>query len=401
MIKHIICWAHIFLFVSVYGQNTADFQMFDSQKNIMCYTERSNGIPKKNTTVTFKNNSNCDGECLYVWESGEPNSEQKILKNKDDFEYTYTQDGRHTVTLQLINKTSIPDTIYNKNIISVIKNSETADSIDIQITYSGGDNVEKIAQLRIDADNYDTPENTKEIVVYSPLVSGNNFTYEIDDPSTMEQPAPLQSFSYNLQVDRDNFKPHKLDYWTYYWEIYNSDENNEPIKQIHAFNTDSLNYLFTFPLENYEPGYYVKLKIALDSSKFEDDEILNYHNLWECVASQHVIIPVTDYFFTEETRTENDIEERNAKIPNIFTPGGNDENEVFYFNTNGIDLFTVYVYNSWGDLVYTKEAQTITWAGKDNAGRNCPSGTYYYVIFSDKKDERHETGGYIHLFRQE
>ncbi|MFO7868068.1 MAG: gliding motility-associated C-terminal domain-containing protein [Bacteroidales bacterium] len=400
MIKHIILNISIFFSIAIYGQNTSDFLLLDYQKSILCYSERDNGVPLKNTTASFKNKSTCDGECLYIWKSGEPDSEQFITDNTDNFEYTYTIDGKHPVSLQLINKTSIDDSILNKTITHVEAYQEIDDSIDIQITYRGGDNVEKIAQLRIPAEQYDMSDKSQYITVYSPLASGNNFTYEIDDPSTQEQPAPLQSYSYVLQVNQENFTPHKPDYWTYYWEIYNANSFNEPDKKIDEFKTDSLSYVYTFPLENYDPGYFVKLKIGLDTSKFENEIILDDHDLWGCVASQSSIVDVSDHFFTEETRTEDNVDNREPKVPNIFTPGGNDENEVFYFNTNGIDIFTVAIYNSWGDLVYSKEAHTITWTGKDNAGKKCPSGTYYYVIYSNKSDERHKTGGYIHLFRQ-
>ena len=182
--------------------------------------------------------------------------------------------------------------------------------------------------------------------------------------------------------------------WKYYWSIY----DNKTL--VNSFVLDSAEYRYTFPKENYKPGYTVSLKIALDSSKFDPDDI-SYYELEECVSEQSQIIKVTDYFFSDSTRMKDDVDDRETSIPNIFTPGGNDENDVFYFNTNGVDEFSIWIYNNNGNLVYKQTAETISWTGHDNSGKECPSGTYYYVVKSTNKDKRHNTAGFIQLFRQD
>lgn len=387
--------------VSLYGyaQNTANFIPLNDQKTILCYTERESGSPLKNTTVEFRNTSTCDGTCMYVWDFGDAGS-QLVKNDNSNVSYTYTVDGMFPVSLVLVNTAAIHDSIKNRPILAVESLGIVNDSVLLAITYQALDNSNRIAQVKILQTDYSLKQLSSPITVYSPYVADNNFTYEIIEPSSDSQAAPIQSFTYNLQVDNTTFTPHAPDYWKYYWQIYATDSEGNPTKEISTFETDSLSYQYTFPLEHYNPGYLVKLKIALDSTKFDDELILTYHSLWNCVYTKQQIVPVTDYFFTESTRKENDIDKRKAYIPNIFTPGGNDENEVFYFNTNGADLFSIYIYNSWGVLVYTQEAHAITWTGKDSSGKDCPSGTYYYVIFSDNNDDRHETAGYIHLFRQ-
>ena len=382
-----------------YAQNNANFFPLNDQKTILCYTERESGSPLKNTTVEFRNNSQCNGSCMYVWDFGD-NSPQLITTDDSNVNYTYATDGVYSVSLSVVNTTLIHDTIKNRPIRTVESQGVVNDSIVLLITYQAVDNIDRIAHISLPQSHFSKKSVASQITVYSPYVSDNNFTYEIIDPSSESQIAPIQSFTYNLQVDNTAFTPHAPDYWIYYWYIYATDADGKPTKTITEFKTDSLSYQYTFPLENFNPGYLVKLKIALDSTKFDDEQILTYHNLENCVYSKQQIIPVTDYFFTESTRKEKDIKKREAHIPNIFTPGGNDENEVFYFNTTGSDIFKIYIYNSWGSLVYTQEAHAITWTGKDNSGKDCPSGTYYYVVFSDNTDKRHETAGYIHLFRQ-
>ena len=60
-----------------------------------------------------------------------------------------------------------------------------------------------------------------------------------------------------------------------------------------------------------------------------------------------------------------------------------------------------WIYNNNGNLVYKQTAETISWTGHDNSGKKCPSGTYYYVVKSTNKDKRHNTAGFIQLFRQD
>jgi len=381
------------------AQNTADFSLLDDRDRILCYTEKANGTPLKSTSVTFTNSSTCSGNCVYAWDFGD-NSAQQIAKDLSDGKHDFVYDGLYEVSLSNVNTASINDTIKNKNITAVQYLYTNNDSVDLNISYKGADNIEKTALVRIPSNEFSQQYLPDPIEVYSPVVSDLNFEYKIDEPDSEEQLAAIQSFVHIFNVDTVNFKPHKKNMWKYYWEIQGTDSDGIPDILVTEFVTDSLEYRYTFPLESFDPGYYVQLKIALDSSKFDNTKTIEYHNLENCVASQSQIIPVKDYFYTDPTQTEEKIKNRIANIPNVFTPGGGDENDVFYFNTNGIDLFTIHIYNSWGGLVYKQDANTISWTGRDNSGEECPSGTYYYVISSNNLDNRHETAGFIHLFRQ-
>lgn len=389
-----------FLVVLGYSQTTAIFSLRDDSQYIMCYTEYSNGIPVTNTEVEFKNTSSCTGNCQYIFDFGDSTA-QLIKDNTSNTTHRYVKDGIFDVKLQVLNTASIHDSIKNKPFTSVEFLKRENDSTQLLINYTGTDNSQKTAQVTIPDAQYARRTLAQSITVYSPVVDGNNYTYMIDDPSTDEKMAPIQSFTHIFTVDTSSFKPHDFGKWTYYWEVFKTNEYGEPENNPYTrFHVDSIEYRYTFPAENFNPGYYVKLKIALDSSKFDMQDI-EYYNLELCTYSNHQIIPVTDYFFTENTQKNKDIKSRKALVPNTFTPGGNDENDVFFFNTNGVDIFTVWIYNSWGGLVYKQEALTITWTGKDNLGINCPSGVYYYVVESNNKDKRHESSGFIQLFRQD
>lgn len=73
-------------------------------------------------------------------------------------------------------------------------------------------------------------------------------------------------------------------------------------------------------------------------------------------------------------------------VPNVFTPGktqGDDINDLFEVRYTGFDLLRGYIYDRWGQLVYSfRHPEQEFW----NGGRNndvsvpCPSGTYYYML---------------------
>ncbi len=379
----------------VHSQVEAKFSLRDDSQKILCYTEDANNISTKNTKVSFKNTSTCSADSWFVWNFGD-NSADSILITKEktaDGVHEYKTDGLYPVRLLVIETASIPDSIKNRNILAVEHLSTKNDSANLKLTYVALDKSQREATIRIPSSEFAKKTLAQDIEVYSPVTDGNNFSYEIDDPSTEESKAGLQSFAYIFSVNTDSFNPHKNDVWKYYWNIYNGSTLVESIA------VDSTEYRYVFPKENFDPGYTVSLKIALDSSKFDPSDI-EYYNLGSCVSSKSLTIPVTDYFFSDSTRKEKDIDDRETSIPNVFTPGGNDENDVFYFNTNGVDDFSIWIYNNNGTLVYSQTAKAISWTGHDNSGHECKSGTYYYVVKSTSSDKRHNTAGFIHLFRQ-
>jgi gliding motility-associated-like protein len=378
------------------AQITANFS-FDASKETMCYTEDAGNMPKNDTRIDFRNRSTCAGECVYVWDFGD-NSEQIIKPDLTSATHVYTIDGQYEVKLQAINTATIHDSI--KQHILHVELEPGTPAVTLAITFLNSKGAHQTSSIQIPDTDYSEYQHVRPITIYSPMVSGENFTYYIQNDDSETKTEPLQSFAHVFAVDTIAFQPFDLNMWTYYWEIFQSDAQGKPTRSIKTAHIDSLRLYYTFSEENFSPGYVVQLKIALDSSKFEYGSDISYYKLEECVASKQQIVPVTDYFFDEASRREENPLDRTAHIPNIFTPGGNDENEVFYFDTNGANVFSVKIFNSWGQLVYSEESTTIRWDGKNSTGSDCPSGVYYYVIQSNEADDRHERGGFIHLFRQ-
>lgn len=65
----------------------------------------------------------------------------------------------------------------------------------------------------------------------------------------------------------------------------------------------------------------------------------------------------------------------NFYIPNVFTPNGDNHNDFFVWDIEGISDFNLKIYNRWGTKVFQTEKIDDFWDGG-----NEPDGTYFYVV---------------------
>jgi gliding motility-associated-like protein len=65
----------------------------------------------------------------------------------------------------------------------------------------------------------------------------------------------------------------------------------------------------------------------------------------------------------------------NFYIPNVFTPNGDNNNDLFTWKIEGIEDFNIKIFNRWGTKVFETSDMTQFWDG----GKE-PDGTYYYVV---------------------
>ena|GEM_PF-3114776 len=74
-------------------------------------------------------------------------------------------------------------------------------------------------------------------------------------------------------------------------------------------------------------------------------------------------------------------------VPNIFTPNGDNHNDVFEFNTNGYVVNEFNIYDRWGKLVYSAKNVPVNWDGKQT-----DDGTYYWTaVFASACNNNSET----------
>lgn len=87
-------------------------------------------------------------------------------------------------------------------------------------------------------------------------------------------------------------------------------------------------------------------------------------------------------------------------LPNVFTPNGDDVNDVFKPIARGIKSMTVNIYSRNGNLVASWNTVNGHWDGRTTSGIACESGTYFCVVEAtgfDGKD--YKLKGFISLFK--
>jgi gliding motility-associated-like protein len=65
---------------------------------------------------------------------------------------------------------------------------------------------------------------------------------------------------------------------------------------------------------------------------------------------------------------------------NVFTPNGDGKNDVFMFETEGIETFYCMIFNRWGKKIYEWSDVTQGWDGTTKGGAEASDGVYYYII---------------------
>jgi gliding motility-associated-like protein len=87
-------------------------------------------------------------------------------------------------------------------------------------------------------------------------------------------------------------------------------------------------------------------------------------------------------------------------LPNIFTPNGDDVNDVFKPIARGISAIKVSVYTRFGNFVYGWETINGFWDGHTTSGMPCEPGTYFYVLEATGFDGKtYKLKSYLTLLR--
>lgn len=90
----------------------------------------------------------------------------------------------------------------------------------------------------------------------------------------------------------------------------------------------------------------------------------------------------------------------NVSIPNVFTPNGDDINDVFKIDNVGLASISCKIYSRWGVLVAELDAPNQVWDGYTPSGVLCSPGTYFYVFTAKGIDDAtYNLKGFIQLVR--
>ncbi len=87
-------------------------------------------------------------------------------------------------------------------------------------------------------------------------------------------------------------------------------------------------------------------------------------------------------------------------IPNTFTPDGNEFNNVFQVVGGNISSFELWIFDRWGELIYTITSFDDYWDGTFK-GTICQDGTYVWKIryYGFNDDNVYEQTGHVNLLR--
>ncbi|PCI95327.1 MAG: hypothetical protein COB15_12300, partial [Flavobacteriales bacterium] len=108
----------------------------------------------------------------------------------------------------------------------------------------------------------------------------------------------------------------------------------------------------------------------------------NTGNIYTGVGSYTVQLTVEDAAGCTSTITVG-IEvfgESTIVIPNVFTPNGDGENDMFTVKGTNLESVEGEVFNRWGQKMFSWSNIKGHWDGRTLAGEEAPDGTYFYII---------------------
>ena len=115
------------------------------------------------------------------------------------------------------------------------------------------------------------------------------------------------------------------------------------------------------------------------------DSILVYNNWYDYaqLVTENIIdgngCPVTNT--TNIVYEDCTVEDYNVFIPNVFTPNGDEFNNVFEISISGGMLERGFIVNRWGNLIHEFQYDNLIWDGTSQQGAPVQDGVYTYVVY--------------------
>ena len=132
------------------------------------------------------------------------------------------------------------------------------------------------------------------------------------------------------------------------------------------------------------------------AGNFDNTQSFTFYSMGEhevsIVATNNNGICSEEYseYFTAQGLLEN----------NVFSPNGDNVNDLFSFENYGMLEMNVIFYNRWGDKVYEMFTPTASWNGVSMNGQEVPEGVYFYVLSGKGEDGSvYEEKGSVTIYR--
>jgi gliding motility-associated-like protein len=97
-------------------------------------------------------------------------------------------------------------------------------------------------------------------------------------------------------------------------------------------------------------------------------------------------------------------DEATMVIPNVFTPNGDGNNDIFYITTTSMKELSCDIYDRWGLKIATWTSNDDSpngWDGRTTSGVPATDGTYYYIIHAKAINGKELSAkGYLQLLKE-
>ncbi len=314
------------------------------------------------TATIEANPSGGSGNYTYAWSSpGNPN-----LGTTNSIDVTPSQTTTYTVVVtdNCGNQTT-EDVVYTITspplTLTMSPTTEICpgDSIQISVTAQGGFGQYFYLWPHSGETTATVWVNPFETTTYEVIVSDECQTFTVEGNTTVEVVKPDADFTITSETVFNNlpiqFQNLSQDAVTYEWDF--GDANTSTM--VHPQNT----YL--------DPGIYTVTLVAIDDKGCTD------------TIAKPIEIEEEWYIY----------------VPNTFTPDGNRFNNDFRASTVGIQTLSIYIYNRWGETVFTSNELDFIWDGSYTEGI-VQDGTYTYKIeFLTNSERRRTIVGHVNLIR--
>ena len=135
-----------------------------------------------------------------------------------------------------------------------------------------------------------------------------------------------------------------------------------------------------------------------DGVRFDSSSGIIYQ--YDQPGTYYVTLWVTNRFGCIDSAIEGLYVTEGVYIPNVFTPNGDGQNDVFHVSANGMKTYSIEIFNRWGERIFQSNSLEIDWDGTTTSGIQESTGNYYYIIkLSDFANKEYTYKGYIQLLR--
>ncbi|MBL7883007.1 MAG: gliding motility-associated C-terminal domain-containing protein, partial [Bacteroidia bacterium] len=337
----------------VFGTSADGCNSDTTQINITINTN-----PIANASVSANNicsgntvNLNANGGGTYSWAG--PNSYSSNAQNPTLNNVQVNSSGTYTVTVtnaaNCTDTASVNFTVIQTPNAALVNGDTTCSGTTLNLTANGTGTINWYNDaaltnlIQSDSSNYSPVLATNSFATYYVTVTSNGCTSTISTVSA-------GNYSVTAGVTANpttGFIPLNVLFTNQSTGVTTSDNFSWNVGNTNFASTYDANYIFT------NSGNYTITLITTDNES-------------GCTDTATVLIVVNgDVTFS---------------VPNVFTPNGDGNNDVFYVSSEGLKELKVMIFDRWGLKMYEYEGINGSWDGRTTAGVEVSDGTYYFIL---------------------